>query len=310
MSEMPSQTLPEGLNEPIENFLAWLDLERGLATNTIEAYARDLRQCAAFLLKNDCVNWKNVKSQTIIQWSIDLSQSGYSPSSQARKLSAARMLARHLVKENQRPDDVTEVLKSPKQKRSLPEVLTREEVRALLNVPSAQTSLGQRDRAIIELFYSSGLRVTELCELSLQDVQLEEGYLRVKGKGSKERIAPIGSAAIEALKIYLTLARPNLVKAKTGSEFFLSQRGSMLSRKMIWVLIKKYSKIAGIQKTVKPHILRHSFATHLLEGGADLRVIQEMLGHADIATTQIYTALQSEQLADLHALHHPRNQAT
>jgi integrase/recombinase XerD len=309
MDSKPSDILPNALSEPIESFLAWLDLERGLSKNTVEAYERDLKQCAHYLVGHNTSDWKTVDPNKIAQWSAHLSQQKYARSSQSRKLSAVRMLARHLVRENLRPDDCTELLTGPKQSRKLPEVLTRKEVTALLEAPSSETPLGLRDRAIIELFYSSGLRVSELCDLSLQNVQMEEAYLRINGKGSKERIAPIGSAAVAALGTYLTLARPLLVKPKTGSQFFLSQRGSALSRKMIWLLIKNYARKVGIKKDVKPHLLRHSFATHLLEGGADLRAIQEMLGHADIATTQIYTALQGEQLADIHALHHPRNQA-
>lgn len=307
MNSKNSDILPNNLSEPIENFLAWLDLERGLSKNTIEAYERDLQQCAHYLFEQDINDWKTVNPNEITKWSAFLSQQEYARSSQSRKLSAVRMLARHLVRENLRPDDCTALLTGPKQSRKLPNILTRKEVTALLDAPSSTTPLGLRDRAIIELFYSSGLRVSELCDLTLQNVQMEEAYLRITGKGSKERIAPIGSAAVTALGKYLTLARPLLVKAKTGSEFFLSQRGSALSRKMIWLLIKNYAQQVGIKKVVKPHLLRHSFATHLLEGGADLRAIQEMLGHADIATTQIYTALQGEQLADVHALHHPRN---
>lgn len=298
--------LPDGLIEPIESFLAWLDLERGLSTNTIESYGRDLLQCAAYLHKAGCDCWENVSPTLLSDFSAHLTQSQYARSSQSRKISALRMLAKHLVRENLRPDDCAELLKGPAQRRKLPNVLSRKEVEALLEAPSRHSSLGQRDRAILELFYSSGLRVSELCSLDLQNVHLDEGYLRILGKGNKERIAPIGSSAVSSLRNYLSTARPELVKNNTGSAFFLSRRGGALSRKMIWVLIKNHAQTAGIKKEVKPHLLRHSFATHLLEGGADLRAIQEMLGHADIATTQIYTALKAEQLSDAHALHHPR----
>jgi integrase/recombinase XerD len=302
-----SKKLPDGLLEPVESFLAWLDLERGLSVNTIDSYSNDLRQCAAYLQQAGCNSWKEVSPALLSKFSAHLAQSQYARSSQSRKISAVRMLAKHLVRENLRLDDCAEMLKAPTQHRKLPEVLTRREVEALLEAPSRHSSLGQRDRAILELFYSSGLRVSELCSLDLQNVHLDEGYLRILGKGRKERIAPIGDAAVKALRNYLSTARPDLVKDNTGSSFFLNRRGGALSRKMIWVLIKNHAQTAGIKKDVKPHLLRHSFATHLLEGGADLRAIQEMLGHADIATTQIYTALRSEQLADAHALHHPRN---
>jgi integrase/recombinase XerD len=240
------------------------------------------------------------------QWTAQLSMQDYARTSQSRKLSAVRMLARHLVSENIRKDDFTELASSPKLSRRLPDVLTAEEIARLLEAPSTATPHGLRDRAILELFYSSGLRVSELCGLLLQNANLDEGYLRVFGKGSKERIAPIGAAAVKAVRDYLAAGRARFVKAHTGSELFLSQQGRAISRKMVWVMIRDCARKAGIKKPIKPHLLRHSFATHLLEGGADLRAIQEMLGHADIATTQIYTAVQSSRLADEHALYHPR----
>ncbi|NCG08297.1 MAG: site-specific tyrosine recombinase XerD [Verrucomicrobia bacterium] len=301
-----TERLPDGLLEPIESFLAWLDLERGLSSHTMDGYSRDLKQCAVYLHQAGCSCWKKVSPALLSEFSAYLTQTGYARSSQSRKISAVRSLSKHMVRENLRPDDCAALLKGPAQHRKLPQVLTRTEVEALLAAPSQHSSLGQRDRAILELFYSSGLRVSELCCLDLQNVYLDEGYLRILGKGNKERIAPIGSTAIASLRNYLSTARPDLVKNNTGSAFFLSRRGGALSRKMIWVLIKNHAQTAGIKKEVKPHLLRHSFATHLLEGGADLRAIQEMLGHVDIATTQIYTALKAEQLSDAHALHHPR----
>lgn len=307
MQPESSHALPHGLVEPIESLLAWLDLERGLSPNTIDGYNRDLQQCACFLQKKGVDSWQKVTPAMLSDFSAQLADANFARSSQLRKISAIRLLAKHLVRERIRPDNCAEFLKGPQNKRKLPSVLTRKEVEALLNAPSQHSTLGIRDRAILELFYSSGLRVTELCVLDLQNVDLDEGYLRVIGKGSKERITPIGSSAVKALRDYLTLSRPALIKNHTGSAFFLSKRGRALSRKMIWVLIKNHAQTAGIKKEVKPHLLRHSFATHLLEGGADLRAIQEMLGHVDIATTQIYTALNAEQLADTHALHHPRD---
>jgi integrase/recombinase XerD len=217
------------------------------------------------------------------------------------------MLARYLVREGLRTDDFTELVSAPKLSRKLPEVLTHEELKRLLAAPPADTPHGLRDRAMLELFYSSGLRVSELCGILLQAINLDEGYVRVFGKGSKERIAPIGGAAVVAVRDYLAGGRPHFVKAKTGSALFLSQQGRAISRKMVWVMIKQHAARAGIKKPIKPHLLRHSFATHLLEGGADLRAIQEMLGHSDISTTQIYTSVQTARLADEHALYHPRS---
>lgn len=286
--------------------MAWLELERGLSANTISAYSKDLAQCAVFLSREGAADWVAVEAKDVSAWAADLSRAEFACSSQARKLSALRMFAKHLVRENLRADDFTDLLGTPKNTRKLPEVLTREEVERLLNAPAASTPHGLRDRAILELFYSSGLRVSELCGVLLQSVDLEEGYVRVFGKGSKERIAPIGSAAIKAVRDYLAGGRPHFVKDRTGSALFLSQQGRAISRKMVWVMIKEQARRAGIEKVIKPHLLRHSFATHLLEGGADLRAIQEMLGHSDISTTQIYTSVQSQRLADEHALYHPR----
>jgi len=306
MAKDPLDQIPSAFAEPVESFLAWLELERGLASNTILSYAKDLVQAAVFMQGEGAGDWQSVDATMAGRWTASLSRAGYARSSQSRKLSALRMLARFLVRERVRPDDFTETAEGPKAQRQLPQVLTKEEVEGLLNAPSSSTPFGLRDRAILELFYSSGLRVSELSELLLQSVNTDEGYLRVFGKGSKERVAPIGQAALKALEDYLAAGRAHFVKPRTGSELFLSQQGRAISRKMIWVMIKAHAARAGIEKPIKPHLLRHSFATHLLEGGADLRAIQEMLGHADISTTQIYTAVQSARLADEHALFHPR----
>jgi len=306
MPNDPLQNIPDGFVEPLESFLAWLELERGLSQNTLQAYGRDLAQCVDFLAKAGLSDWNAVEAAHVSAWTASLSRADFARSSQARKLSALRMFAKHLVRENVRKDDVTELLGAPKLNRQLPDVLTREEVERLLDAPAQSTPHGLRDRAILELFYSSGLRVSELCGILLQSINLEDGYVRVYGKGAKERIAPIGSAAVKAVEDYITGGRPHFVKPRTGSELFLSQQGRAISRKMVWVMIKEHARRAGIKKPIKPHLLRHSFATHLLEGGADLRVIQEMLGHADISTTQIYTSVQSARLADEHALYHPR----
>jgi integrase/recombinase XerD len=307
MPSDPLATIPEAFVEPVESFLAWLELERGLSRHTIAAYARDLAQYADYLQQKKYSDWNAVDAAAVSGWTASLSKSQYARSSQARKLSAVRMLARHLVREGLRADDFTELAAAPKLSRKLPEVLTREELERLLEAPATSTPHGLRDRAILELFYSSGLRVSELCAVLLQSINLDDGYVRVFGKGAKERIAPIGSAAITAVRNYLAGGRAHFVKPKTGSELFLSQQGRAISRKMVWVLIKQYAGKAGIEKPIKPHLLRHSFATHLLEGGADLRAIQEMLGHSDISTTQIYTAVQTARLADEHALYHPRS---
>jgi len=270
----------------------------------------DLDQCAKFLARKGVADWRSVSAAEVEAWIHSLGGDDYTVASLARKLTALRGLARHLVREELRGDDFTELLTGPKLARRIPGTLTEGEVERLLAAPVGGDPISLRDRAILELFYSSGLRVSELGGLMLQQIDLKEGFLRVLGKGSKERVVPVGGRATTALETYLTAARSHFVKSKkTGSAVFLSERGTAISRKMLWVLVKKYAKRAGIEKTVKPHLLRHSFATHLLGGGADLRAIQEMLGHANLATTQIYTAVEEKRLIDQHTRFHPRNKA-
>jgi integrase/recombinase XerD len=287
--------------------LAFLALERGLSRNTLTSYRSDLDQAAAFFARKNVGDWRGVTRVHAGEWVRSLDGRTCAPASQARKLTSLRGLARFLVREKIRDDDFTAVVARPKLARKIPNTLTPEEVGKLLAAPIGADARGLRDRALLELFYSSGLRVSELAALSLQQVDLEQGFVRVFGKGSKERVVPVGSRAADALTTYLTSGRPQLVKPKTGSQVFLNPKGTALSRVALWMIVKKYAKRAGITKNVKPHGLRHSFATHLLGGGADLRAIQEMLGHASISTTQIYTAVESKRLADHHAKFHPRN---
>jgi integrase/recombinase XerD len=217
------------------------------------------------------------------------------------------MFARFMVRERLRPDDFTELLSGPRLARRLPGTLSPDEISRLLASPSGGDPASLRDRGLLELFYSSGLRVSELAALTLQQVDLENGFARVFGKGSKERLVPMGKRARDAVAAWIASGRPHFVKPRTRSELFLSSRGSSLSRVALWGIVKKHARRAGITKPVKPHLLRHSFATHLLSGGADLRSIQEMLGHASISTTQIYTAVGGRRLLDEHARYHPRN---
>ncbi len=302
-----SPRIPRPLGEKVEAFSVYADLEKGLSPHTVEGYFSDLEQFCGCLASLKIEDWSKVKAEHVSLWISFLSGDGYAVSSLARKLSSIRMMSRFLVREGMRKDDFCEWLAGPKMVRSIPQTLSTHEVERLLEAPDLKTPYGIRDRAILELLYSSGLRVTELSTLEMHQVDLEQGYLRVVGKGSRERIVPIGVAALNALETYLNSSRSYFVKPKTGSELFLSERGSAISRKMIWVIIKRWAKAAGIEKPVKPHLLRHSFATHLLGGGADLRVIQEMLGHSDISTTQIYTALEDKRLIHQHARFHPRN---
>ncbi len=298
---------PEAFREEIEAFLAFLELERSLSKNTLFAYRSDLDQCAAFLAKLRVDDWRRVTRAHAAEWVHSLNGRVCSPASLARKLTALRGLARYLVREKIRDDDFTELLAGPKLARRIPGTLSPEEVSRLLAAPTGGGAAALRDRALLELFYSSGLRVSELAGLTLQQIDLEHGFLRVFGKGSKERVVPVGGKAADAVATYLAAGRPALVKPHTGSQLFLNHHGQALSRVSLWKFVKKYAARAGITKNVKPHGLRHSFATHLLTGGADLRAIQEMLGHASISTTQIYTSVESKRLLDQHAKFHPRN---
>ncbi len=302
----PSKATAEFASD-IDAFIAFMDLERGLSKNTRENYQRDLDQASSFLVKQGVKDWRTVTEDQAGSWLRHLSETGMASASLARKLTAMRVFARFLVRESIRPHDFTALLTGPKLSRRLPETLSAEEVIRLMQAPQGGDPPSLRDKALMELFYSSGLRVSELAGLNIQQVDLEQGFLRVFGKGSKERVVPVGGRASDALKIYLQSGRPHFVKQKTGSQLFLSNRGAALSRVRLWMIVQEYAKRAGIRKAVKPHLLRHSFATHLLSGGADLRAIQEMLGHASIATTQIYTSVESKRLLDHHAKFHPRN---
>ena len=291
----------------IEAFLGFMSLERGLAANTIVSYRRDLDQAAEFLAREGASGWATVTAAQAAAWVHALSGERYGVASLARKLSALRMLARFLVREQIREDDFTALLIGPKPARKIPATLSETEMARLMAAPTGGDARSLRDRALLELFYSSGLRVSELAGLTLQQIDVREGFLRVFGKGAKERVVPVGGKACAAVETYLASGRPHLVKPHTGSALFLNHRGRALSRVALWKIVKAHAKRAGITKNVKPHALRHSFATHLLTGGADLRAIQEMLGHASISTTQIYTAVEPQRLLDQHAKFHPRN---
>ena len=306
MKTASTKNIPPFFEEDLQSFLAFLELEKGVSSHTVSAYEGDLIQCAHFLNALGVANWRVVLPAHISLWVVSQGRKS-SASSLSRGLSAVRGLAKFLVRENRRKDDFTQLLSGPKIVRKLPLVLSPEQVDRLLSAPDIRTPQGLRDKAMLELLYSSGLRVSELCNLTFHSIDLENEFLRIRGKRNKERIVPIGRIAKEAITAYLELGRAHFVKAKTSSELFLSQWGRAISRKMFWLLLKKYALKAGIENPVKPHLLRHSFATHLLANGADLRAIQEMLGHADIATTEIYTTVEHGRLLSAHKRCHPRN---
>lgn len=292
----------------IDDFLAFLELERGLSKNTCAGYEKDLLQFGDFLRRSGGAGtWRDVRADDLSAWLAELNDEGISAKSAARKLSAVRTLAKRLVAVGVRGDDFSEIVSSPKTRRALPETLSVEEVSRILEAPFPATPQGLRDRAMLELMYGSGLRASELCAIEIQAINFADGVVRVRGKGSKDRIVPVGSRAVAAIRDYLSEGgRPRLAKPRTGSALFISTWGKAISRKTLWVILQERVRSAGIDRKVHPHQLRHAFATHLLANGADLRVIQEMLGHADIGTTQIYTAVERSRLIDEHRRTHPR----
>jgi integrase/recombinase XerD len=296
------------MNHLVDAFLDYITVERGLAVNTRLAYRLDLTQFVEYMRRRRIDQLSSVTRQHITEYLLEQRKRGLSTTSIARQLAALRMFYRFLVREKMLAADVTQLIDSPKLWRRLPHSLDTADMEALLAAPNIRTKLGLRDRALLELMYAAGLRVSEVSHLTLNDLNAEAGFLRTVGKGSKERIVPVGKQAIHWLQRYVAEARPHLSRrAPSRPEIFLSTRGQMLNTKTIWGLVQKYARIAGITKHLSPHTLRHSFATHLLNNGGDLRVIQEMLGHADISTTQIYTHVDQSRLKDTHYRFHPRS---
>ena len=291
----------------LDQFMNQLKVERGLATNTIVAYNHDLVNFLDFL-KRSGVSPVQISQEDLLSF-IGEKRTQISPRSLARCLVAIRMFYRFLVSEGKIESNPARLMGIPKMYQHLPDILSRDEVEALLLQPDIHTVLGERDKAMLELLYATGLRVTELMGLKMTNINLQAGYIRTIGKGSKERIIPMGTKAIDSLKEYLKNSRPSLLKkdpAKAGACLFLNSRGKSMTRQGLWKIIRNYALKAGITKKVTPHTVRHSFATHLLEGGADLRSVQIMLGHADISTTQIYTHVARERLKEIHEKYHPR----
>jgi integrase/recombinase XerD len=294
-------------------FLDHLGVERGLAQNTLQAYRRDLRRYAAFLETRGVTDPGDVDEATVRSFLASLSASTHGPqerayasTSVARALSSVRSFHRFLAREGVVPDDPAARVARPRVPRALPHPLSLEQVQALLEAPDPTTPAGLRDRAWLELLYGAGPRVSELTSLDVDDVDLEEGFVRLLGKGGKEREVPIGRYAREAVSAYLTRARPGFTGARTRGALFLNARGGRLTRQGVGRLLEGYARRVGIDRRVSPHDLRHSFATHLLDGGADVRVVQELLGHASVATTQIYTLVSREHLRDVYYSSHPR----
>ncbi len=287
----------------IDTFLDTLWMERGLSKNTLDAYRADLNHFAIWLQGQD-MQLLNVDAATILSYLAHASSQ--SVRTVARRLSSIRRLYEYLVREDRIRLNPASQVEAPRIGRSLPKSLTESEVESLLNAPDINDALGVRDRAMLELLYATGLRVSELVSITMQQVNTRQGVLRVVGKGNKERLVPMGEEASSWLQRYLQWARDDILNGRRTDDLFPSKRGKAMTRQTFWHSIKRYAVVAGINKPLSPHVLRHAFATHLVNHGADLRVVQMLLGHSDISTTQIYTHVARERLKNLHGEHHPR----
>jgi integrase/recombinase XerD len=304
----------------LKAFHVYQNVECGLSANTVRAYRRDLRRFGDFLRRASIDAWTDIRPQVVQRHLIELTDAGYCESTIARHVVAIRMWLKWLNHTKQIPEDLTTLLELPKRWQRLPQTLNLDRTAELVTSPELDHPLGLRDRAILELFYACGLRVSELCGLCLSDLNLSAGYLRCMGKGRRERVVPIGRQARDALEAYLEHVHPKLLrhaletgrvptplteKVRARLPLFLSRNGGVLERTAAWRIVRRQARCCGIKGKVSPHTLRHSFATHLLEGGADLRAVQELLGHVSIATTEIYTHVQTSRLREIHARCHP-----
>ncbi len=289
----------------LQPFLDALWLESGLSPNTVEAYKRDLISFSAWLAEFD-IDLAAATRQDILRYQSVRMREGRKVRSEARLLSSLRRFYRYLCREEVRDTDPTVQIESPRLGKPLPSGLTEDEVESLLSQPDVTVTLGLRDRAMLEVLYATGLRVSELVSLTVEQLNMRQGLIRCVGKGNKERLVPLGEVALDWLQKYLLESRPLLLEGRLSDDLFPTQRGKAMTRQAFWYLIKRYASLAEIDKALSPHTLRHAFATHLLNHGADLRVVQLLLGHSDLSTTQIYTHVAKERLKGIHAQHHPR----
>lgn len=291
-------------SQVIEEYLSFIQVEKGLAENSVSAYQTDLQHFKAFLKRNE-LSFLQVQRKEIALYLEELERKAYASRTRARKTATLRSFYEYMFEEKYIEENPCAYLNSPKLPKNLPKILSEQEVLALINAPTLDNPAGYRDRAMLEVLYGSGLRVSELVGLNVGDID-QIGFVRCLGKGDKERIIPLGEHALKATEKYLDYARPRLVKKQRELALFLNSRGTRLTRQGFWKILKKWAVSAGIEQEVSPHVLRHSFATHLLRHGADLRSVQEMLGHADLSTTQIYTHLDKRQLRNTYGRSHPR----
>ena len=299
------RSLPEETLQVIEQFTDAMWMERGLSRNTLSAYRNDLSGLAVWLLKQGRTLLA-ARRQDLLAYLSDRVNDGAKPRTTARLLSSMRRFYRYLIREGQLQEDPSVRIDTPRIGRPLPDTLSESEVEALLDAPDEQDTLGLRDRAMLELLYACGLRVSELVGMTTDQASLTQGVVRLVGKGSKERLVPMGEEAVDWLQCYLDESRPDLAAGSSAKQLFITRRGKGMTRQAFWYRIRHYAVKSGINKPLSPHTLRHAFATHLLNHGADLRVVQMLLGHSDLSTTQIYTHVARERLKDLHAQHHPR----
>ena len=299
---------PAEIAQRIEGFLDYMTVERGVSPNTVAAYRADLTQMREFLESraDETTTWGDVDDGAVSEYVLHLSERGYSGSSRARKIACAKSFFSFLLEEGAVDRDPTGNVGSPRLGRTLPEVLTEQEATALLDASGGDAPEAKRDHAMMELLYATGMRVSELVSLDLDDVSLDEGYVRCVGKGSKERLVPVHPVAVEVVETYLKEARGRLKSGGSGQAVFLNRRGERLTRQGFWTILKRLALKVGIDAKTTPHTLRHTFATHLLRGGAPLRHVQELLGHSNIATTQIYTHLTTEYVRSEYEKAHPR----
>jgi len=294
------------MRELIDSFLNYLSVERGLAKNTIDSYQRDLAGYMNFLESSGFNALSKIQRSDITNFMVSQKNRGLSANSIARALAAIKSFHRFLVRERVLKADPTSLVDSPRLWKKIPETLSLNEVETLLSQPNVRDKQGMRDKAFLETLYATGMRISEVVNLKVSNVNLEVGFARCIGKGNKERVVPLGKKAIEGLKKYLDASRPKFLGHNESDFVFLSRLGKKISRQSLWKIIKRYAFEARIKKPIRPHTLRHSFATHLLERGADLRAVQEMLGHANISTTQIYTHINKDRLKTIHRTFHPR----
>jgi len=300
------------VKEDIDSFLSYLTVEKGFSENTVVAYRNDLYQLASFVeeeaaKRSLAPSWADFSRQGMLSYLLNLNERGYVATTKARKVAAAKSFFKFMVAEGNIKDDPTQNIGSPKMGKSLPKPISVSQAMLLLEQPAKlSTPEAKRDRAMLELLYASGMRVSELVSLNLGDINIDSGDVRCFGKGHKERIIPIAPRAVLTIKEYLQEGRPHLARADTEQALFLNVRGDRLTRQGLWQIIKGYAKSAELDAEITPHTLRHSFATHMLNGGADLRSVQELLGHANISTTQVYTHLTTEHIRRIYEKSHPR----